>query len=72
VIESRSKADEYRETAAKLTQIAAAMEPGDAQTEIVELAERFERLAEHSERKTRTGSSDPVGRALPPSRFVGV
>ena len=67
MIEVQSKADEYRETAAKLHRIAATMTSGDAQTEIVEIAGRFERLAEHAERNSR----DAVGRALPPSRFVG-
>jgi hypothetical protein len=67
VSEGQSKAKEYRETAAKLHQIAAGMTHGDAHTEIVELAERFGRLAEHAERKHHA----VVGRALPPSRFVG-
>jgi hypothetical protein len=66
VIENQSKADEYRETAAKLRRVAAGMTMGDACTEIVELAERFERLAE---RRSRLG--DPVvGRALPAARLV--
>ncbi len=72
MIETQSKADEYRETAAKLRQIARVMDPGDAYTEIVELAGRFERFAEHAERRSRIGLPyDAVGRALPPSRLVG-
>ena len=72
MIETQSKADEYRETAAKLRQIARAMDPGDAHTEVVELAGRFERFAEHTEKRSRIGLAfDAVGRALPPSRVVG-
>jgi hypothetical protein len=68
VIETHSKAGEFRQTAARLREIATGMEAGDARTEIVELAERFERLAEHSERKA---TDDPiVGRALPAPRLV--
>ena len=68
MIETHSKANEFRQTAVKLREIATRMESGDARTEIVELAERFERLAEHSERKL---TDDPiVGRALPASRLV--
>jgi hypothetical protein len=50
VVETPSKADNYRETASTLRGFAEAMNPGDPQTEIIELAERFERLAEHVER----------------------
>ena len=72
MFETQSKADEYRETAAKLRQIARAMDPGDAYTEIVELAGRFERFAEHTESRSRIGRPyDTVGCALPPSRVVG-
>jgi len=70
VIDRQSQAEEYCETAAKLRRIAVGMNPGDAQTEIVELCERFERLAELTKRESRTDSRDIVGRALPPSRFV--
>ena len=70
--ETQSRADEYRETATKLRQIARAMDPGDAYTEIMELAGRFERFAEHTESRSRIGLAfDAVGRALPSSRIVG-
>jgi hypothetical protein len=50
VAETPSKADNYRETASTLRRVAEGMNPGDAQTEIIELAEGFERLAEHAEK----------------------
>ncbi len=48
----QSKVDNLRDTANTLRRVAARMTPGSAQTEIMELAERFERLAEHAERRS--------------------
>ena len=56
VIETLSKADNYRETASTLRGFAEGMNPGDPQTEIIELAERFERLAEHVEGRSPTST----------------
>jgi len=56
VVETPSKADNYRETASTLRGFAEGMNPGDPQTEIIELAERFERLAEHVERRSPTST----------------
>ena len=67
MIETQSKADEYRERAAKLRQIARVMDPGDAYT-----CREVRALAEHAERRSRIGLAyDAVGRALRPSRLVG-
>ena len=56
MVETPSKADNYRETASTLRGFAEGMNPGDPQTEIIELAERFERLAEHVERRSPTST----------------
>jgi hypothetical protein len=50
MVEPRSKADEYREMAAKLRHIAEEMKSRDGWLEIMELVERFERLAERADR----------------------
>jgi hypothetical protein len=52
VIEVQSKADNLRDTANTLRRFADGMNPGDTQTEIMRLAERFVRLAEHTERRS--------------------
>ncbi len=67
MVETPSKADNYRQTASTLRGFAERMNPGDPQIEIIELAERFERLAQHTERLSRT-DYEAVGRSLPPSR----
>jgi hypothetical protein len=50
VVKMQSRTEEYRETAAKLRQMAKGMKSRDAWLELTELAERFERLAERAER----------------------
>jgi len=42
--ESQSKAQEYRETAAKLREMADGMKSEDARAQLVELADQFDRL----------------------------
>ncbi len=55
MIETASKADNLRDTASTLRRVAAGMNPGDAQRKIIELAERFERLAKHAEGSPANG-----------------
>ncbi len=62
MIEVQSKADNLRDTANTLRRVADGMNPGDTQTEIIELAERFERLAEHTASRSLANE-----RELPPS-----
>jgi hypothetical protein len=54
------KAEEYRDTAAKLRQKAEGMTSRDAWLTIIELAERFEQLAE------RAGAASPSSDATRP------
>jgi len=49
--ESQSKAQEYRETAAKLREMADGMKSEDARAQLVELADQFDRLAERAARR---------------------
>jgi hypothetical protein len=46
----QSRAEHYREIAARLTQLARLTRQSEVKRELSELAERFERIAEHADK----------------------
>jgi len=62
-----SRAEQYRATARELRLLAQSIADGDARRDLEELAERFERLAQHA----RGGEEPPVGLRVSIDRLRG-